>query len=253
MGGSPDAAGLPPGLQKFLAGPAEGEPWPDAAAGAGLAGCELRLEDQLLGPPASRFVKEGGVRLNRVTHYSMTPDDLPAMFRRRPGLNRVKLVLVKFWLMFDELPPQREYAAIRIRVSLRPPAPVLLLRPDTGTGPAEPAPAPGPVADVVRLLRSAVPQARAAGPQPAATAVDLGMEGFGWTYQAHGGVPLASRRETTLAMLELPSGATEIAGLLEAEAQIDRRLLGTAKGRRAAPVNSAAAFQVSLEDQGAAD
>jgi hypothetical protein len=241
--------GLSPALRQFLAEPAEGRRWPPATSKADLAGRELYVEEPLLGQPSSRFVKEGGVRLNRVTHYALTPEDLPPMFRRRPGLTRVKLVLLKFWLMFDELPPNREYMAIRIRVSLQPPAPVLLLRPDATASQADPAQAPGAVpADLARLLRSAASQAAPAGAsQPAATAIDLGAEGFGWTYQARGGAPLGSRREITLAMLELPADATTVAGLLDAEAQVSQRLLGTAKRRRAAPVNSAAPFTVPLE------
>ena len=112
---------LPPALREFLAGPAEGQPWPPAAAGEDLTGRDLYAEEPILGQPSSRFVREGGVRLNRVTHYALTPGDLPPMFRRRPGLAGVKLVLLKFWLMFDELPDGREYAAIRIRVGLQPP------------------------------------------------------------------------------------------------------------------------------------
>jgi hypothetical protein len=239
---------LPPALREFLADPAEGQPWPPAEPGADLAGHDLYVEEPLLGQPSSRFVKEGGVRLNRVTHYALTPDDLPPMFRRRSGLTRVKLVLLKFWLMFDELPPNREYAAIRIRVSLQPPAPVLLLRPDATTSQAEPAQPPArPASDLAGLLRSAAAQGQPGASQPAATAIDLGAEGFGWTYQARGGTPLTSRREITLAMLELPADTTAVTGLLDAEAQVNHRMLGTAKRRRVAPVNSAAPFVVPLE------
>jgi hypothetical protein len=211
---------LPTRLQEIFSDPAEGEPWPESPAAADLADCELYVEEQLLGQSTSRFVKEGGVRLNRVTSYEVLPEELPAMFSRRSGLDRVRVVLVKFWLMFDELPPKREYAAIRIRISFQPAAQVLLLRPDTGTQ----SPRPG----------------------PAVTAVDQGAEGFGWTYQAQDGTPLTSRREITLAMLECARETTRLAGLLDAEAQIDRFLLGTAKRRPAAPKNSAVPFQVSL-------
>jgi hypothetical protein len=141
--------------------------------------------------------------------------------------------------------------AIRIRVSLQPPAPVLLLRPDAAASQAEPAQASAPAASgLAGMLRSATPQAPSGASPPGATAVDLGAEGFGWTYQARGDAPLASRREITLAMLELPADATAVAGLLDAEAQISHRLLGTARRRRAAPVNSAAPFAVPLEHPG---
>jgi hypothetical protein len=237
---------LSPALLRFLAEPAEDRRGPPGKADP--ASREPDVDEPLLGQPSSRFVKEGGVRLNRVTHYVLTPEDMPPIFRRRPGLARVRLVLLKFWLMFDELPPNREYMAIRIRVSLRPPAPVLLLRPGETAGQPEPARAPGAAAtEVAGLLRSAAPQAASGASQPAATAIDLGAEGFGWTYQARGGAPLASRREITLAMLELPAEATMVDGLLDAEAQVSQRLLGTAKRRRAAPVNSAAPFTVPLE------
>jgi hypothetical protein len=248
------AARFPPGLQEFLAEPMAGQPWPETAAAAAMVGRELYVEEPVLGQPASRFVREGGVRLSRVTHYALTTGDLPAMFRRRPDLSRVRLVLVKFWLMFDELPPNREYAAIRIRISLQPPAPVLLLRPDGPAGlaePAEPARAAGggSAADLAGLVQRAAPRGRGAAAQPGATAVDLGADGFGWTYRARGGAPLAARREIALAGLEVPSHAAELVGLLDAEAQIERRLLGTARRMRAAPVNSAAPFVVSMEQR----
>jgi len=58
MSGPQQAMRPPPALREFLDGPAEGQPWPPAEAGA---------------------------RLNRVTHHALTPDDLPPMIRRRPG------------------------------------------------------------------------------------------------------------------------------------------------------------------------
>jgi hypothetical protein len=245
------AAQFPPGLREFLAEPMAGQPWPETAAATVNVSRKLYVEDPVLGQPTSRFVREGGVRLSRVTHYALTTGDLPAMFRRRPDLSRVRLVLVKFWLMFDELPPNREYAAIRIRISLQPPAPVLLLRPDGPAGPAEPARAAGggSAAGLAGLVQRAAPPGWGAAAQPGATAVDLGANGFGWTYLPHGGAPLAPRREIAIAGLEVPSAAAELAGLLDAEAQIERRLLGTARRVRAAPVNSAAPFVVSLEPQ----
>ena len=222
-------------MREFLAAPADGQPWPPAKPGADLAGRDLYVEEPLLGQPSSRFVKEGGVRLNRVTHYALTPDDLPPMFHRRPGLTQVKLVLLKFWLMFDELPstantwPSGSGSASSRR------APVLLLRPDGTTSQAEQAQAPARATSDLAGLLIAASQARSGASQPAATAVDLGAEGFGWTYQARGGTPLASRREITLAMLELPAGTTAVTGLLDAEAQVDHRLLGTASTSRQLP------------------
>jgi len=220
-GSANETARLAPGLRAFLAGPREGEPWPEPA-GEYLASRQLFVEEQLLGQPTSRFVSEGGVRLNRVTCYWLSPDDLPAIARRRPGRSRLRFALVKFWLMFDELPPNRQYAVVRIRISLKPPAPVLMLRPDLST-----------------------PSTQTG---PAATAVDLGADGFGWTFEAQEGSPLLARRQIALVLLELPEEVTELAGLFDAEALVSRRLLGTFTLRRSAPIDSAAPFLVSLAD-----
>lgn len=251
------AARFSPRLQEFLAGPAGDEDWRRADADPDLASSELFVEEPVLGRTTSRFVKEGGVRLIRVTNYRITPEDLPELARRRPDLKQKSLVLVKFWLMFDELPTNRQYATIRIRISLAQPADVLLLDPDLETSSAEAirTSTSGFTPGIAKPLQLAMSRTRSESVRrtetvPVATAVDHGSEGFGWTYQAQNGAPLLWRREITHALLELPAGTTEVAGLLEAEAQISRQLLGTVKTRRATPLNAAAPFLVSLRDDG---
>jgi nucleoside phosphorylase len=212
-------SGLAPALRDFLAEPADDEAWSAPAGQAILAESELQVGESQLGQAPSRFIRQGGVRLNRVTHRLLLPDELPAITSHRPDLKNIKLILARFWLMFDELPPKHRYTAIRIRIKLHPFVPVMLLSPDR-TG------------DTVR----------------AATAIDLGTDGFGWNYEAHDAAPLIPHRLTTLVILELPATVTEIAGLLDTEAQINRSVLGEVLSMKASPVNSAAPFLLSLDE-----
>jgi hypothetical protein len=108
---------------------------------------------------------------------------------------------------------------------------------------------------VARLLQLHIAQTRArtvhrTESRPVATAVNHGLAGFGWTFEAHDGAPLHPHLEFTLAMLELPLATTSLDGLFDAEAMISRRVLDTFIPRRATPLNSAAEFSVSLPRSG---
>jgi nucleoside phosphorylase len=231
-----------PGLREFLAEPARDEAWNLPAGAEALAECDLYVEEPQLSGSGSRSVKEGGVRLNRVTYRPLSPDDAPAIAGYRAGLENVQLVLAMFWFMLTELPARRRYDSIRIRIKLRPPAPVLLLSPDLpdGAGQAWQVLAAEIASAVASLLRT--------GTQLAATGVDLGDDGFGWTYQARDDEPLIPQRLTTLAILELPPDAAGLIGVLDAEAQISRFVLRNVIPRKAAPVNTAIPFLVPFEE-----
>ena len=226
------------GLREFLAEPGRDEAWRLPPGTGCLAESQFQVEEQLLGEYDSQPVPQGGLKLNRVTYRALSPDDVPAIARYRAGLEDVQLVLAMFWLMLTELPGKRRYDTVRIRVKLQPPAPVLLLSPDgpDGAGPAWPALA----AEVAAAITSLLP----AGAKLAATGVDLGDDGFGWTYEASDDAPLIPQRITTLVILELPSAVAGLVGVLDADAQISRSVLGSVFAKKATLVNPGAPFQV---------
>lgn len=197
--------------------------------GPALAEREFYVEEELLGKRESRFVSEGGVRLVRVDSYDITVDDLEPLAARRVGIDDVQLVLLKFAFMIQQLPASRRYSTVSVRVTLRPAAPALMLR-------ARAAP------DWPRHAAAA----HRTESLPVVTTVNDGLEGFGWTFEAHDGAPLHPHVEFTVAMLELPLATASLDGLFDAEAMISRRMFGTFTPRRAAPLNSAAEFSVNL-------
>lgn len=230
---------LTPGLREFLAQPERDERWTAPSGTADLAICQFQVEEQVRGP-TSRFVREGGIRLTRVTHLPVTPEDVSVLLGYRPDPENGRVVLARFWFMLDELPTRHRYEAIRIRIKLDPPVPALLLYPDLpgSRTPASPGPAT-PVSPALAKLLEAMPES-------GATAVDHGPGSFGWNYQTRQGAALIPRRMTALALLEMPSSATGLTGLLDAEAQVSRAVFGNVVSRSATPVNSAAPFQVPL-------
>jgi hypothetical protein len=226
-------------------------------AGPALADREFYVEEKLLGKRESRFVREGGVRLVRVDSYDVTVDDLEPLAGRRVGIDDVRLVLLKFAFMIHRLPTSRMYSSVSVQITLRPAAPALMLRPrlETTDVDTEHTFTSQFAPSVARLLQLHIAQTRARTVHrreslPVATAVNDGLEGFGWTFEAHDGAPLHPHLEFTVAMLELPLAATSLDGLFDAEAMISRRVLDTFTPRRAAPLNSAEEFSVNLPRSG---
>jgi nucleoside phosphorylase len=76
--------------------------------------------------------------------------------------------------------------------------------------------------------------------------VYLGEDGFGWNYEARDGAPLLPQRLTTLAVLELPPAASGLAGVMDADAQISRSVLGRAIPRKGSLVNPTRHFAVEF-------
>ena len=239
-------AELPPDLRAFLSS--------DAAAGGGeLAYSELFVEEQVLGQVTSRFVKEGGVRFCGVRSYVITAAHLDAMAVQWRGLPDVQLELLKFTFMIDLLPPSRQYTSVSVRITLRPPAPALLLEPslETAVTDLEKTFSVEFAAEIARLLQvhlagSGGQTLRRTERFPVATAVNYGADGFGWTFQPQDGAPLFAHEVITMAMVELPRGTRELSGLFDTEALITRRVLAKLIERPAAPVNAASPFTVDL-------
>jgi len=239
--------GPSPGLQAFLA---EGE---SPRPGEPIASRPLYIELPPRGGPQSRFVQEGGVLFRSATTYRLTVEDLHPMARRRETLDHLRLEMVKFAFTFRELPRNRQYDEIRVRITLVPQVPVMQLRPrlkstesqTTRSFSSEVAPT------LSGLLQLEIRHSREASSsrteqQPVVTALDLGAEGFGWTYQAQPGSALIPRVEETVAVLELPVGTTALAGTFDAEAIITRRILGILEPRSTVPREPPVPFLLTL-------
>jgi nucleoside phosphorylase len=237
---SDQPSGLTPVLREFLGEPAHGEAWEPSASPEPLAECGFQVEEQVLGEAGSRLVPEGGLRLNRVTYLQLAPDDLSALAGYRAGLENAQLVLAMFWFALTELPARRSYDSLRIRVRLQPPAPVLLLSPDRagGAGPAWRAIA----AEIAAIVAGLVPDGLAA------TGLDLGDDGFGWEYETSDDGPLVPHRFNTVVILELPSAADGLVGLLDADARISRSVLGRTFPRKATLVHPAVPIDVPFAE-----
>jgi hypothetical protein len=258
--GAQDGTDLSPGLRAFLATD------DDAAAAAGLepggeqpplAMRRFFVEETLRSGGRSRFVGEGGVCFLRAESYRLTVDDLEPMAQRRVGISKLQLRMVKFYFTFTELPPNRSYAQIHIRINLDPPAPVLQLRPylqhaqaqlvhSSGT---EFGPALGKLVqfEMRRRVSDSISRTEL---RPIVTAFDHGPSGFGWTYQVQDGAPLFPRIEHTLAVLELPTEARTLKGTFDAEAIIMRRVLHMVEKREAIPDEPPTSFEVPLSGDG---
>src|ERR1700676_5497475 len=189
-------------------------------SGADLAYQELYVEEQVLGQTTSRFVSEGGVHFNSVQDYELTPENLPPMASQRRGLTDVRLELLKFRFTIDLLPPSRSYTSVSVRITLQPPATVLMLQPrlDTADTDLEKTSSSEFALEVARLVQVHLAQThgktiRRTEQLPVMTALDLGPKGFGWTFEAREGAPLFPRTVITQAMIEVPRGTTTLSGL----------------------------------------
>ncbi|HEX3957483.1 MAG TPA: hypothetical protein VHZ03_12770 [Trebonia sp.] len=239
-------------LRAFLTEPDRG-----TGAGAGYDGAPLAEHAFFFDPEArgdrSRFVAVGGVRLNRALPYRLRIEDLEPMARRRAGVDSFRLELVKFAFTVLELPRGSTYETVRIRILLDPPHPLMQLRPRNDTTEArrtssfsrelQPLLSKLMQLDLKFTSTSSVDLTES---RPVVTALDLGAEGFGWTYQAQNGSPMSPGVRQTIAVLELPKDADVITGTFDSEAVVTRRLLGLVDQRSTVPVQPPASFHIGL-------
>lgn len=240
-------ADIPADLQAFLASDfTDGD-------GGDLAYRELFVEEQVLGRPTSRFIKEGGVHLVGVKSYVITVAHLEAMAIQQRGLPMVELELLKFFFTIDQLPPSRHYTSVTVWITLDPAAPAFLLEPDLETAATdlEKTFSAEFAAEVARLLQVHIGGGggrtiRRTEQRPVTTAINHGGEGFGWTFQSQDGAPLFPHGVITMALVELPRGTRQLAGLFDTEAMISRKVLTSLIERPTVPVNDARPFTVDL-------
>jgi hypothetical protein len=242
----------PSGLRAFLTEPDYGPGAEAGADGAPLAEQSFYFDPEARGD-RSRFVAAGGVRFNRAVPYRLRIEDLEPMSRRREAVDSVRLELVKFTFTVLELPQGSTYETVRIRITLDPPHPLMQLRPRNDTTQSQ---RTSSFSKDVRPLLSKLMQldlryasttsVDVTESRPVVTALDLGAEGFGWTYQAQNGSPMSPGIRQTIAVLELAKDVGGISGAFDAEAVVTRRLLGLVGQRSTVPVQPPAVFHVGL-------
>jgi len=240
----------PPGLRDFLTEP---DPSPGAEAipdGAPLAEQTFAPETR---SARSRFVGVGGVQFNRAVPYRVRVEDLEPMARRREAVSELRLKLVKFTFTVLELPSGSKYETVRIRITLDPSYPLMQLRPRNDTAQSQRTSSFSKDVQplLLKLLQldlkyTATTSVDVTESQPVVTALDLGAEGFGWTYQAQNGSPMSPGMRQTIAVLELPENVDEISGVFDTEAIVTRRLLGLVDQRTIVPVQPPASFRIKL-------
>jgi hypothetical protein len=239
-------------LRAFLA-----EPDRDPGARDGDDGAPLAEQAFFFDPEArgdrSRFVAAGGVRFSRAVPYRLRIEDLEPMARRREAFDSLRLELVKFAFTVLELPRGSTYETVRIRILLDPPRPLMQLRPRNDTTESrrtssfskemQPLLSKLVQLDLKFTSTSSVDVTES---RPVVTALDLGADGFGWTYQAQNGSPMSPGIRQTIAVLELPEDADVITGTFEAESVVTRRLLGLVDRRSVVPAQPPALFHIGL-------
>lgn len=245
-------ASEPSGLRAFLTEPDFGLD-PKDEAGPPLAEQTFSLDSDVRRGDKSRFVDAGGVWFNQAVPYQVRIEDLEPMARRREAVDSLRLELVKFKFTILELPRAYTYETVRIRITLDPPYPLMLLRPRSDTTQAR---RTSSFSKEVQPLLSRLVQLNlkytsattvdVTESRQVLTALDLGADGFGWTYQAQDGAPMSPGIRRTIAVLELSKDADGISGTFDAEAVITRRLLGLVSRRSIVPDRPPASFRVRL-------
>jgi hypothetical protein len=255
-----DEAGLAPRLLAFLAEddavPVGDEAGDLSGARKPIAAQRLCVEMDRRAAARSRLVTEGGVLFLRAEICAADDGGDPPAGRKRSA-DGPRLKAVKFRFTVTELPPSHSYIEVRVRIMLDPRLPVLLLRPHQEFAEqqfgsefsTEFAPTIGGLVRM-EMRRSRSESTSRVERRPVVTPLDLGPDGFGWTYQAQDGAPLSPRTEATIAVLEVPSDATALTGVFDADAIITRRVLRTVERRRALPSEPPAPFSVDLGTAG---
>ena len=145
------------------------------------------------------------------------------------------------------------YETVRIRITLDPPHPLMQLRPrnDTTRSQRTSSFSKDVQPTLTKLIRldlkySSTTSVDVTESRPVVTALDLGADGFGWTYQAQNGSPMSPGIRQTIAVLELAQDVDGISGAFDAEAVVSTP---AARPRRRAlrrPGQAAVPFHVKL-------
>ena len=242
----------PSGLRAFLTEPDHG-PNPQVEVDREPLAEQTFFFDSEVRGGQSRFDDAGGVRFNQVVPYRVRIEDLEPMARRREAVESLRLELVKFTFTILELPQGYAYETVRIRITLDPPYPLMLLRPRNDTTQAQ---RTSSFSREVQPLLARLTQLSlkytstttvdVTESRPVVTALDFNVDGFGWTYQAQNGAPMSPGIRQTIAVLELSKDVGGISGAFDAEAVITRRVAGLVGRRSTVPVQPPALFRIQL-------
>ncbi|GLW29042.1 hypothetical protein [Actinoplanes regularis] len=197
-----------------------------------LAVCPLEpLDDR--GAPGPADGRSSRVRCGRPLVYPVPVRDLPQPLRRRAEQGNDRYAGVFFAFDLDVLPPGLRYTGARLDVTLAAPGAraVQLAADGDEFGLVH-----GEAASAVALRAISAARSRPAwlrrlarrpgSPRAWTTGVQSGT--FGWVYDDPRGATLLPRTYGMHALIELPSPATELAGLLTVQAEVSGATLMTA-------------------------
>ncbi|WP_261554073.1 hypothetical protein [Frankia tisae] len=214
----------------------------------------------------------GGVTFSYIIPSIMPPEEFPASFFLRVGVESMRHLAVPIPFDLDELPGELSYGRVRVSVDIDGEyAAALQLAPsrEVVEVPAEPrAAAEDDRASTIddRWLREfsglaaqfgEYVVARGGDPappveaRPVCTPFGEGNRTFGWTFQGQPGRPLWHRHIAGMVLLELPAAAAELAGTLSAEAEVRRLRRGRFQDVPA-PAREPVRFRVALPPHSAA-
>ncbi|MEH0844162.1 hypothetical protein V6U81_17380 [Micromonospora sp. CPCC 205711] len=181
------------------------------------------------GPGADGPTEPIGVRCGRPLLYPVPGEDLPVHLRRRAEATGGRYVGALFAFDLDTLPRRQRYTAARFEVTLADPAALAArLDGDGGTlGLSWPAalaePASATAVHTVAAARARpgwLARLASRAGTPRAHVFGIHRHQFGWVYEDPRGDLLVPRVHGMHALLELPAGATRVAGTLDVRVRV---------------------------------
>jgi hypothetical protein len=186
-----------------------------------------------------------GIRCGHPLFYEITEAELPARHRRRADSSGARYVGALFAFDLDQPPPGRHYSGARFIVTLSGTGrrAVLLSEDADALGLVDTGDAVEPASPIAARTVAAAGSRpgrlrRLFGRRDAPRAWTSGLQSpsFSWAYEEPG-----ARTYAVHAVLEIPAGATEVAGTLSAQVET-----AGAGGRRTAVLSEAVPFSESL-------
>ncbi len=184
------------------------------------------------GAPGPAAGYAGLVRCGRPLAYPVPAEDLPPLLRRRAERSADRYAGVIFAFDLDVLPTGERYTGARLDVTLADPgARVVQLAADGDEfGLVQGEAASAAALRTVSATRSRPGLLRRLGRRagtPRAWTTGLQSGSFGWVYDDPRGTVLLPRTYGMHALVEMPSGATDLAGVLTVQAETADRTLMT--------------------------
>jgi hypothetical protein len=158
---------------------------------------DLYAEEPILGITESRFVREARISFGRPTMTQVADDGLPGHLRCRLDSDRLRYTDLRLSFDLEDLPGSRRYTQATVRMTFDDPK----VRSVQLTG------EPDPLAELVTWGE--------------------GREELTWQLTARDGMRPGGRKVGTI--VESPLAAQRLTGVLDAEVEVTRYVLGTVK------------------------